>query len=71
MHVLGIQTKINVSKMESVQRNSTEMEGQNSTEQRHLAVLAHAIHQEAEHTGVPVRFSAGREHARQARGSGT
>ncbi|KAJ4440733.1 hypothetical protein ANN_08957 [Periplaneta americana] len=39
----GERAKINVSEMESVQRNSTEMEGQNSTKQRHLAMLAHAM----------------------------
>jgi len=57
--------------MEPVQRNPTEMEGQDPTEQRDLAMLAHAVYQEAEYSGVPVCISAGCEHARQTGGSGT
>lgn len=56
--------------MEPVQRNPTEMERQDTTEQRDLEMLAYAVHQEAEYSGVPVCVSAGCEHARQAGGSG-
>lgn len=37
------QTKVNVTKMESIQRHSTAMEGEDSFEQCYLAMLAHAV----------------------------
>jgi len=38
-----LQTETDVTEMEPVQRNSTEMERQNPTKQRDLALLAHAV----------------------------
>lgn len=46
------------------------MERQDPTEQRDLALLAHAVHQEAEYSGVPICVSVGCEHARQTGGGG-
>lgn len=40
---LVLQTKTDVAEMEPVQRNSTEMERQDPTKQRNLALLAHAM----------------------------
>lgn len=37
------QTKTDITKMESIQRHSTEVEGEDSTEQCNLAMLAHAV----------------------------
>lgn len=37
------QTKINIAEMESVQRHPPEVEGEDSAEQRDLAVLAYAV----------------------------
>lgn len=41
--LLCFQTKINIAEMESFQRHSAEVEGENSIEQRDLAVLAYAV----------------------------
>jgi len=38
-----LQTEIDFTQMEPVQRNPTEMERQDPTEQRDLAMLAHAV----------------------------
>lgn len=38
-----LKTETYFPKMESVQRRSTEMEGENTFEQRHLEMLAHAM----------------------------
>ncbi|KAJ9588569.1 hypothetical protein L9F63_028129, partial [Diploptera punctata] len=63
-------TKANITKMEPLQRNTSEMERQNSTQQRHLALLAYAIYQKAKHVSLSVCISTGSEHARQTRGCG-
>jgi hypothetical protein len=38
-----LQAETDVTKMEPVQRNPTAVERQDPTEQRHLALLAHAV----------------------------
>jgi hypothetical protein len=38
-----LQTEIDFTEMEPVQRNQTEMERQDPTKQRDLALLAHAV----------------------------
>lgn len=43
MFSFSLQTKINITEMESVQRHSAEVEGEDSIEQRNLAMLAHAV----------------------------
>lgn len=40
---LSFQTEADVTEMESLQRYSSEVEGQDTTEQCHLEVLAHAV----------------------------
>lgn len=40
---LSLQTEADITEMESLQRYPTEVEGQDTTEQRNLEVLAHAV----------------------------
>lgn len=59
MYDISLQTKTNITKMESFQRYKTSVEGQDQTEQRYMEMLAYAIHKETEHFSLPVRFPVG------------
>ena len=48
MHVHSVPAEADISQVEQVPGAQTQMEGQDPPEQCHLAVLAHAICQEAE-----------------------
>ena len=45
MHVHRLQTEADLAQVEQVPRHEAPLEGQDTTEQRHLALLAHAVHQ--------------------------
>lgn len=70
MHVPGLQAEADVAQVEPVQRHSLKMEGEDTTQQCHLAVLAHAVHSQAKYVGVSVRLSPGRGHTQQTRSRG-
>ena len=45
VHVHRLQTEADLAQVEQVPRHEAPLEGQDTTEQRHLALLAHAVHQ--------------------------